>query len=81
MERLLSTEELAEYLGLPIGTLYRWSYVKTGPKALSVGRHLRYRESDVTKWLEEQAKEQGHEENNLSRANGVRKPVGRPRLA
>ena len=54
---LLSPEQLAEFLDIPIGTIYRWNYAGTGPRALSVGRHVRYRESDVHKWLDSQAKD------------------------
>lgn len=54
--KLLSTSEVAEYLGVPIGTLYRWNYFGTGPRPIKVGRHLRYRERDVESWLEDQAR-------------------------
>lgn len=57
MERLLTTEELAEYLNLPIGTLYRFNYIGSGPRPIKVGRHLRYRESDIDRWLDSQAKD------------------------
>jgi excisionase family DNA binding protein len=52
LERLLTTEELAEYLNLPIGTLYRFNYIGSGPRPIKVGRHLRYRESDIDRWLD-----------------------------
>jgi excisionase family DNA binding protein len=51
----LSPEELAQYLGVPIGTVYRWRYRHEGPRGLRVGRHVRFRRSDVEKWLEGQA--------------------------
>ena len=54
--KLLSANELAEYLGVPIATLYRWNYMGTGPRAIKVGRHLRYRERDVEGWLEDEAR-------------------------
>jgi len=56
VEKLLSPEELAQHVGLPVGTIYRWNYAGTGPRPITVGRHVRYRESDVEKWLEEQTK-------------------------
>lgn len=52
MERLLSIDELAEYLGKPKGTLYQWRYQGEGPPAIRVGRGLRYRASDVEAWLD-----------------------------
>ena len=56
-EHLFDPQGLAAYLGLPIGTLYRWraSRPRRGPKALKVGRHLRYRKCDVDLWLAELA--------------------------
>lgn len=56
LEPLLTTQELADYLGLPLGTVYRLNYAHTGPRPIRVGRHVRYRQRDVEAWLEEQAK-------------------------
>lgn len=54
--RALGTpEEVSAYLGVPVQTLYQWRNRRTGPRASKVGRHLRYRWSDVEKWLDEQA--------------------------
>lgn len=53
-DRLLSPRELAEYLGVPVTTLYRWRYRQEGPRGFRVGRHLRYRWRDVEEWIEEQ---------------------------
>lgn len=50
--RLLSTEEVARILVVPVSTLYCWRYKGTGLKAYRVGKHLRYRLSDVMAWLE-----------------------------
>ncbi len=50
--RLLSAEEVARILVVPVNTLYCWRYKGTGPKAFRVGKHLRYRFSDVIAWLE-----------------------------
>jgi excisionase family DNA binding protein len=51
MERLLKAEDVADLLQVPVGTLYRWRYSRTGPRAMKVGRHLRYLRSDVEAWL------------------------------
>jgi len=56
VEDLLSPETLARRLDVPVGTLYRWSYVGSGPQPIKIGRHIRYRESEVDRWLDEQAK-------------------------
>ena len=50
--RLLSTHEVAGFLGVPVTTLYCWRYKGTGPKAYRVGKHLRYRLADILDWLE-----------------------------
>ena len=50
--RLLSATELADYLAVPVATLYAWRYRGEGPPAMRVGRYLRYRWSDVQRWLE-----------------------------
>jgi excisionase family DNA binding protein len=55
--RLGSVEEVSEYLGVPVSTLYVWRHRRKGPRASRVGRHLRYRWADVEKWLDEQASE------------------------
>lgn len=53
--RLLSTDEVARLLVVPVTTLYTWRYKGTGPRAFKVGKHLRYRLSDVKEWLESMA--------------------------
>jgi excisionase family DNA binding protein len=51
MEKLLSAEEVAEFLGIPVNTLYQWRHKGTGPTAFRVGRHLRYDPVVVRDWL------------------------------
>ena len=53
--RLLSTDDVARLLVIPVATLYTWRYKGTGPKAYRVGKHLRYRLVDVLTWLEDNA--------------------------
>lgn len=55
MEKLLSVEEVAEFLGVPVNTLYQWRHKGTGPTAFRVGRFLRYDPVDVRDWLSEHA--------------------------
>lgn len=59
LPRLLTSEELAEFLGVPKGTLYDWSSAGKGPTAIRVGKHLRYRVADVEKFLDENTKQVG----------------------
>lgn len=54
--KLLTPEELCEFLGgIPVATVYKWRYSGTGPRSIKVGRHIRYRMSDVERWLEQHA--------------------------
>lgn len=52
LETLLGTEQLAALLGVPVATLYAWRNKGEGPKAIKVGRHVKYRPTDVEAWLE-----------------------------
>lgn len=56
-DRLLTVEELADYLAVPVATLYQWRYRKEGPTGFRVGRHVRYRWSEVEAWIERQMAE------------------------
>lgn len=51
----MTPEELADHLRIPVSTVYAWRYKGTGPKGSRVGRHVRFRRSDVDAWLEAQA--------------------------
>ena len=55
--QLLTIDEVAEYLQIPVATLYQWRHKGMGPKALKLGRHLRYRPDEVEAWLEQQSDE------------------------
>ena len=50
-DRLLSVEELADYLEVPVKTIYTWRHRNTGPKGFRVGKHLRFRWRDVQAWV------------------------------
>lgn len=53
---LASSDEVAEFLGVPLRTLDTWAYRRTGPRFAKIGRHRRYRWSDVERWLDEQSR-------------------------
>lgn len=55
LPELLSVPELASYLGVPVSTLYLWRTRGEGPPGFKIGKVVRYRASEVAKWLEEQA--------------------------
>lgn len=54
--KLATPEEIADYLGVPLGTVYQWSSRGGGPQLIKVGRHLRARWEDIEAWLGENAK-------------------------
>jgi excisionase family DNA binding protein len=49
-DRWLTSEEVAERFRLPVKTLYSWRQTGYGPQGVRIGRHVRYRESEVTRW-------------------------------
>jgi len=51
LDRLLTVEELASYLGVPVATLYQWRHRGEGPPGFRVGRYIRYRRNDVEQWI------------------------------
>lgn len=54
-EKLMSAEELADFLQIPLSTIYFWRYRGEGPRAIRVGRCLRFSMADVREWLEMRA--------------------------
>ncbi|WP_134768588.1 helix-turn-helix domain-containing protein [Nocardioides sp. 1609] len=54
----LSTEELADLLGVPVATCRWWRHNGTGPRGFRVGRAVRYRRTDVDRWIEEREREE-----------------------
>lgn len=51
---LASVEEVSAYLGVPVQTLYHWRHRKQGPASSRIGKHLRYRWSDVDAYVNAQ---------------------------
>jgi excisionase family DNA binding protein len=58
-ERLLSPDDLAAYLSVPLKTIYRWRYRGEGPASYRVGRHVRYKLEDVEAWLRARREQDG----------------------
>ena len=54
-EPLWTVADVSRYLGVPSQTLYGWRTRGIGPRAVRVGRHLRYLPADVRSWVELQA--------------------------
>jgi len=51
--RLLTTEEAARLLGCTQAALNKFRMQKTGPPYFRVGRLIRYRRADLSRWLKE----------------------------
>lgn len=49
---LLTVEEVAALLRVPVRTLHQWRYLDRGPRAAKVGRRLLYRRTDIDTWLD-----------------------------
>ena len=54
---LIDVATLCKWLGIPEGTAYQWVHRKVGPRPIKVGRHLRWRRSEVERWLDAQTRE------------------------
>ena len=50
--RLLSVEEVAELLQVPVRTIYQWRFRGEGPAGMRIGRYTRFDPRDVERWLE-----------------------------
>lgn len=50
---LINSAELAEYLGIEVGTLDQWASRGGGPVFHKVGIHRKYAPADVRAWLAE----------------------------
>jgi excisionase family DNA binding protein len=50
--KLWTIQDVSEYLGVPIATLYQWRTHGHGPTARRVGKHLRYKPEDVIAWFD-----------------------------
>jgi excisionase family DNA binding protein len=44
-ESLMTVEQVADYLNVPVKTVYRWRLTGTGPRGARVGRYVRYRKA------------------------------------
>ncbi|WP_199184214.1 AlpA family transcriptional regulator [Cryobacterium sp. Y62] len=52
IEPVLTTGELAEYLGVQTQAIYDLHTDGRGPSGIRVGREIRFRVSDVVRWLD-----------------------------
>ncbi|HKE72466.1 MAG TPA: helix-turn-helix domain-containing protein [Acidimicrobiales bacterium] len=57
MTEILTTEQLAELVHVPVNTVHYWRAQGTGPKGIKIGKRVIYRASDVAAWLDVKAAE------------------------
>ena len=57
IRNLWGPHQVADYLGVPIGTLYQWRTRGSGPPGRRIGKHLRYKPDDVEAWFDAQTEE------------------------
>ena len=88
MERraLATPVEVADYLRVPLRTIYRWRYAGDGPPAFRIGRHLRFRWSDVEEWLgtsgpSERPLREDRSRNDIGRRDNAPPQAGRPKAS
>lgn len=58
-DTLLTIEDVAELLRMPLATVRYWRVLGTGPRGFILGRRLRYFRQDVLDWLDEQRESTG----------------------
>ena len=61
LDPLLTAQQLAEYLQVPIATIYTWRHRHQGPPGFRVGKHLRFRWADVEDWIGINSTESSHQ--------------------
>jgi hypothetical protein len=59
VDALLTIEEVAELLRMPVATVRYWRVLGTGPRGFILGRRLRYFHQDVLDWVDEQRESTG----------------------
>jgi predicted DNA-binding transcriptional regulator AlpA len=54
-DELLTMEEVAAVVRVPIATLRYWRHLGTGPRGFRIGRSVRYWRTGLLHWLENQS--------------------------
>ncbi|WP_418153160.1 helix-turn-helix domain-containing protein [Actinoalloteichus caeruleus] len=50
LQPLWTVDDVADYLRIPVKTLYQWHWRGEGPPVRKIGRHLRYDPVQVQHW-------------------------------
>ena len=54
-DELLTIQEVADVVRVPVATLRYWRHLGSGPNSFRIGRSVRYWRSEVLHWLEKQS--------------------------
>jgi predicted DNA-binding transcriptional regulator AlpA len=54
-DELLTIQEVADVVRVPVATLRYWRHLGTGPRSFRIGRSVRYWRTEVFTWLDDQA--------------------------
>jgi predicted DNA-binding transcriptional regulator AlpA len=57
-EQLEGPDWLAKYIDMPLSSVYGMNSRGDGPPRIRIGKHIRYRKSDVDAWLASRTVEQ-----------------------
>lgn len=52
IRNLWGTQDVADFLGVPVKTVYDWRAKGYGPKGRRVGKYIRYKPDDVEQWFD-----------------------------
>jgi predicted DNA-binding transcriptional regulator AlpA len=50
-DKLWGIKDVADYLDIPVQTLYQWRSRGYGPPGIRLGRYVKYRPDDVRAWV------------------------------
>ena len=50
-ERLWGVQDVSDYLGIPVQTLYQWRTKGYGPPGVRMGKYIRYQPDEVRRWV------------------------------
>jgi len=75
-EALWTVRDVAAYLGVPAKTIYTWRCQGIGPPGFRVGKHVRFRPSEVEEWLEEHREEESRYVSGPRGRWGATRPTG-----
>ena len=70
MSRLMTPQEVAEMLRVKHSTIYHWVHEEFIPY-VKIGRLVRFRESDVSRWIDARAKNGRISRNVSARSLGI----------